>query len=200
MASARRAKKMVTIRSSGGVTRAVNGDVAPEPSTLREGSKSMPLSEVRIMRRPPPKQELLDAVKEARREIFAAIKSGDFNSIAPCADDDASPRTQSPQPSPPPPPTYPPAGAHRIVPAPRMPQSPAWGGAHISPGERNIPVEVEDLLVYSQAAVQMVVFTERNPPPKCRHCNVFFVTFASVDCRHADACFACASYLLLFFH
>jgi hypothetical protein len=56
MAAARRAKKLVLIRSSGGVTRAVNGDVAPEPSTLRAPSNAPALSEVRIMRRPPPKQ------------------------------------------------------------------------------------------------------------------------------------------------
>jgi hypothetical protein len=141
------------------VTRAVNGDVAPEPSTLRMPADSMSLSEVFIMRRPPPNQELLDAVREARREIFSTNKS-----------EDALPRSPSPQPSPPPP-TPPPttAKAHSQT-------------AHTSPG----------------AAARMFVFNEHNLPPRCRHCNVFFVTFASIDCRHLDACFACTFWLTFF--
>jgi hypothetical protein len=131
-------------------------------------------------------------VKEARREIFSAIKNGDLNAIAPYADDDTSPRTQSPQPSPPPPPpppTSPPARPLRLVTAPRTTQSPAWGGVYTSP--RSVcPVSPRSP---TKAVDQLILFTERNLPPTCRHCNVFFVTFASVDCRHADACFACAS-------
>lgn len=143
------------------MTRAVNGDVAPEPSTLRMPADSMYLSEVFIMRRPPPNQELLDAVREARREIFSTNKS-----------EDALPRSPSPQLSPPPP-TPPPttAKAHSQT-------------AHTSPG----------------AAARMFVFNEHNLPPRCRHCNVFFVTFASIDCRHLDACFACTFWLTFFVH
>ena len=186
MAAARRAKKLVLIRSSGGVTRAVNGDVPPEPSTLRVASDSLSLSEVRIMRRPPPKQALLDAVKEARREIFSTVKSGDANALAAFAYDDASPPTPSPSPPPPspPPPLSPRAIPCRVVPAPRTAHATAWGEACTLQQAQNASLP--------RKAETMYVFTERDLPPTCRHCNVLFVTFASVDCGHADACFACA--------
>lgn len=170
MASMRRSRKLVLIRSSGGVTRAVNGDVAPEPSTLRMPTDSMSLSEVFIMRRPPPNQELLDAVREARREIFSTNKSGDVNALASYAEEDASPRPPSPQPSPPPPtPTPPTVMAH-----------------------------MQTAQATRDAAVRMFVFNEHNLTPRCLHCNVLFVTFASIDCRHLDACFACTFRLTFF--
>jgi hypothetical protein len=186
----------------------VNGDVAPEPSTLRVPSDSVSLSEVRIMRRPAPKQEILDAIKEARREIFLTIKSGDVRAFAAYAEDDAPPRTQSPQATPSPPPiprdvggeVIQPSRPPLVVPTPRTAQSIAGGGEYISSHARNALEAQSACLVSSKshsesAAAHMFFFTERNPPPTCRHCNVFFVTFASVACRHVDACFACASRL-----
>jgi len=93
--SASRRSVLVTIKSSGGVTRAVNGVNAPEPSTLRTCYNNVALSEVNLPRRPPPSKDLIDALNEARRELMGIPPSDDDDddSVAENSED-ASPQVR----------------------------------------------------------------------------------------------------------
>lgn len=85
---------LMTIKSSGGVTRAVNGVNAPEPSTLRACHNNVALSEVKLPRRPPPSKDLRDALKEARRELLGIPPESDDDESVTENSEDASPRVR----------------------------------------------------------------------------------------------------------
>ena len=74
-----RAKRTVTIRSSGGVTRAVNGDIPPEPSRLKhrhDTAENYVDGRFRAARPSPPSENLIKAVLVARQELIASKRYG----------------------------------------------------------------------------------------------------------------------------
>jgi hypothetical protein len=181
-------KRTVTIKSSGGLTRAVNGDVAPEPSRLKADHGPAD-GAYQVARQPPPPSSILAALNEARGLIRKAV---------PRAASVPLPRATKPVDPAPPPPT--PAVRPRETTFQPPPPKKRFG-PFVSGTEVDVPtLMMSDPLPPDVAAWKRTRVGGNFPPAVpmgkphrvCRCCNVLPETFACWPCCHTSACFACA--------
>lgn len=179
-----KAKRTVTIKSSGGVTRAVNGDVAPEPSRLRPDTGSVE-GRFRALRPPTPPQSVLEAILTERAKLGIRSSTG-----RPPLPPPRAPTPDSPSSAPPPPRK----DAPLYVPPPRRRVGPFVSGTETCQAPPLLAAEVPDHEPKKRLARD--AFPEAVavsfPLAFCRVCKLFPETFACWPCKHSCACFACA--------
>ena len=193
-----KSKRTVTIKSSGGVTRAVNGDVEPEPSRLRPDAGFS--DRFQAARPPRPTASVLEALNEYRamtgRPVILPTPAIRPRPVV------EGPLSHSSRPSTP---EITPSSDLRI-PRPKNAIPPKRFGPFLFGYEKwDLPPvpALEEPMCRVFATFRMPSLQSGVPNPvsvyggltRCAVCKILPATFACLPCRHESSCFACAGTL-----